>query len=301
MDNITHGLIGLTVNSLLKQKDRTTFWVSLVASEIPDIDILYRFKGQTDYLLNHRGFSHSLPGLLLLAAAVTLIACRLWPGADRKRIFLLASLCLGLHVTFDLFTSWGTRLFFPFSKRWLYLDFVPIVDLVIIIIAVISLAVHRLAGGRRRLFPAAGALLICLFVLGRFACHEYLVAKYRSFYPGAGVSVLADFSPLRWKVIVEQQDCLLSGKIDLRELGQSPPGLSSTPVPPVNTDKYAAHPIFAAVHHFFRYPVYTFKEQSDGRVLVVRDFYYNFREVMFPLDGNDNIAGDPLPGRAAGK
>lgn len=297
MDNITHGLIGLTANSLLKQKDRATFWVSLVASEIPDIDVLYRLKGQTDYLLNHRGFSHSLPGLLLLAAAVTIVAGLVWPRADKKKIFLLASLCLGLHVIFDLFTSWGTRLLYPFSPRWLYLDFVPIVDLVIIVVATSALLAYRLTGRRRRLFPAAGAIIICLFLLARFACHEYLVYSYQSRYPGARVAVLADFSPMKWKVIVEQKNLLLSGKINLKDLHQLVPELATTPVTPVNTDKYASHRVFAEVNNFFRFPMYAIEVKSQEKTLVVRDFYYNFREVIFPLDANDHIAGDPLPSR----
>lgn len=85
MDNVTHALIGMTANSLLKEKSRTTFWVSLVASEIPDIDILYRLKGSLDYLLNHRGFSHSLPGLLLAALVITIVAGRMDP-TDKKNI-----------------------------------------------------------------------------------------------------------------------------------------------------------------------------------------------------------------------
>lgn len=295
MDNITHGLIGLTANSLLKQKDRATFWVSLVASEIPDIDVLYRLKGETDYLLNHRGFSHSLPGMLILAAAVTVVAAVIWPKADRKKIFLLASLCLGLHVIFDLFTSWGTRLFYPFSRRWLYLDFVPIVDLVIIVAATAALLAYRLTGRRSRLFPAAGALVICLFLLARFSCHEYLINSYRSLYPGAGVAVLADFSPLKWRVIVEREEHLLSGTIHLKDLNHTAPELEMIPVTPVNTANYGSNPVFADVTNFFRFPLYAVEVRNQEKTLVVRDFYYKFREVIFPLDAGGHIAGDPLP------
>ncbi|MFZ5646604.1 MAG: metal-dependent hydrolase [Bacillota bacterium] len=292
MDNITHALIGLTANSLLKEKNKTTFWISLISSELPDIDILYRLKSSAEYMLNHRGFSHSLPGLFLMAGIVTLVAGLLSPGADRKKIFLLSSFCLILHVAFDVFTSWGTQLFFPIWDRWFYLDFVPIIDLVIIIIAAAALIAGRLAPGRRRIISLAGTLLIILFLLGRFAGHEYLVNKYQALYLHARVSVMAGFSPLDWKVIVEKEDQLLSGKVSLIE--KESPELGVTPVARQDAGRYMSNPQFYRVVNFFRYPVYTVKEFNDGKILVINDLYYGFRQVMFPLDENYNIAGRPL-------
>lgn len=290
MDNVTHALIGMTVNSLLKEKNRTTFWVSLVASEVPDIDILYRLKGSLDYLLNHRGFSHSLPGLLLAALVITIVAGRMDP-TDKKKIFLLAFFCLGLHVTFDIFTSWGTQLFYPFWQKWFYLDFVPIVDPVIIIIALAFLAANHFTAHRHRLIPLAGTLLIVLFLLGRLTFHGYLTDKYQSLYPGARVSVLASYSPLDWKVIVEEREYLLSGRTTLGKFGQT--ALQATPVNPRDTEKYMSNEYFSTVVKFFRYPLYTLKDYDQGKVLVVNDFYYAMRQVEFPLDGNENIEGNP--------
>ncbi|MFZ5652303.1 MAG: metal-dependent hydrolase [Bacillota bacterium] len=281
MDNVTHAIIGLTANNLLKEKSRTTFWVSLISSELPDIDILYRLKSSTEYLLNHRGFSHSLPGLLLLAGIVTLVAGLLSPRSDRKKIFLLSFLCLALHVIFDVFTSWGTQLLYPFWDKWFYLDFVPIIDPVIIIIASAAMAASRLAPGRRRIITLGGALLVALFLLGRFAGHEYMVNKYQALYPKAKVSVMAGYSPLNWKIIVEREDQLLSGRASLMK--KETPVLDATPVTHWDTGRYMSDPQFSKVVNFFRYPVFTVQDVSEGKVLVVRDFYYGFRQVVFPL------------------
>lgn len=295
MDNLTHALVGLTVNSLLKEKNRTTFWVSLISSELPDIDILYRLQSSTEYLLNHRGFSHSLPGLLLMAGIVTLVAGIFAPKADRKKIFLLSFSCLILHVTFDVFTSWGTQLFYPLWDRWFYLDFVPIVDLVIIIIASATLLAGRIAAGRQRIISLCGTLLILLFLLGRFAGHQYIVQKYQASYPDARVSVMAGFSPFEWKVIAEREGQFLSGRVSLFEEKSRP--LDVTPVDHRDIERYMSNPQFYKVVNFFRYPVYNIIELQEGRILVISDLYYGFRQVAFPLDENYNISGSPQRSR----
>ena len=74
MDNLTHALVGLTVNNSLPERTRTTFWVSLLASELPDVDILYVLSGSSaDYLLNHRGYSHSVSALFLTVRSRLLV------------------------------------------------------------------------------------------------------------------------------------------------------------------------------------------------------------------------------------
>jgi inner membrane protein len=296
MDNITHGLIGLTVNSLLKEKDRTTFWVALVSSEIPDIDILYRLKSSTDYLINHRGVTHSLPGIVLTALAITLAAGLFSQKADRKKIFLLAIFCLSLHVLFDLFTAWGTQVLFPFSMKWWYTDFVPIVDPVMIIILGAALLAGRVLG-RPRLLAAAGSALIIAFLLFRLGCHGHVVNQYQSLYPRARVSAMAGFSPLDWKVVVEEKERLLSGTVKLAGSTDSTGQLKPTPVHGFQKDRYMSDPYFAGTVNFFRYPLFDIKSTANGDTLIIRDFYYSFRLVEFPLDNLGNIAGKPLSER----
>lgn len=296
MDNLTHGLIGLTVNNLLKERDRTTLWVCLAASEIPDIDILYRLRSATDYLINHRGISHSLPGLFILASAITLAAGILSPSAGRKKIFALSFLCLSLHVIFDLFTSWGTQALFPFSLKWRYMDFVPIVDLVIIIILAAALLAGRVSC-RRRVYATAGSALLIAFLLFRLGCHGYVVNKYRHFYPEARVSAMAGFSPLEWKIVIEKKDSLLSGTVNLARDRDFKGMLKATPAQHFPRERYMSDRYFAGAVNFFRYPLFDIKGNTSGSILVVRDFYYNFRVVQFPLDTNGNITGKPLSGR----
>ncbi len=86
-------------------------------------------RSSAAYLLFHRGISHSLLGVAVLPP---LLAVALWWGLGRRtRLAWLLALCwLGvtLHVLYDLLTSWGTMLLYPFSLERHAFDWIFIVD-----------------------------------------------------------------------------------------------------------------------------------------------------------------------------
>lgn len=102
----------------------------MLASNLPDIDIVLWARSDASYLLFHRGFTHSLLGLAVLPP---LLAAALWWGLDRRTsLRWLVVLCWAgafLHVLYDLLTSWGTMLLYPFSVARLALHWIFIVDL----------------------------------------------------------------------------------------------------------------------------------------------------------------------------
>jgi inner membrane protein len=103
----------------------------VLASNLPDIDVVLWARSDVTYLLFHRGFTHSLLGLAVLPP---ILAGALWWGLGRRTALgWLLLLCWAgaiLHVLYDLFTSWGTMLLYPFSVDRLALDWIFIVDLV---------------------------------------------------------------------------------------------------------------------------------------------------------------------------
>ena len=88
MDNVTHTLIGALLGETVArttQPDprglpgdvRRNLLVATAAigSNLPDVDVLYSFiGGKINYLLQHRGHSHTIVGALLLAAVAFAIA-----------------------------------------------------------------------------------------------------------------------------------------------------------------------------------------------------------------------------------
>lgn len=140
MENLTHTLFGLTAAKAgLERATPLATTTLLIASNMPDIDSLMRFRGTFADLESHRGFTHSFVGLLILAALLTLILVfldkkfRLRHDIFRRpirplRIFALAyagGLC---HIFMDFTNNYGVRPLMPFSDRWFYGDIVFVID-----------------------------------------------------------------------------------------------------------------------------------------------------------------------------
>jgi len=292
MDNLTHALIGLTVNNTLPKKDRVTLLTSLLASELPDIDIIYSLQGGTSYLLNHRGITHSVPAIFLFAGLLTIIARIIYPKSDSRTVFLLSSGCLSLHVLFDLFTSWGTQFLTPFSNKYFSLDYLSIIDYVIIVTALAFLILPVICRLDRRKAALFAVLTITCYVSFKAVTHSMLIDGLRKTYPNSvKVAVMPDTSPLKWRGIVEFNDHLIKGNINLTDNKI----LSSVEqVKPINADisLYKNSPELMEVANFFRRPDYAI----TGDSLVVKDLYRN-RQVVFPLDSGKMIVGNGIISR----
>src|ERR1017187_6398365 len=224
MDNLTHTAIGLFLARAGARKwtPRATA-ILLVASNAPDIDVLSGAAGPLAYLHYHRGLTHALvamPVLALLSVAVVRVAGRkalYWPGA-------LAAGMLGVaaHLLLDWTNLYGVRLLLPFSGRWLRLDSTAVVDLWIWAIAAAALAGPFLArlvgseiasGGAKPRHHGRGAALFALVAVmaldcGRLILHARAVAMldarvYQGDSPTRVAALPNPFNPLRWRGLVE--------------------------------------------------------------------------------------------------
>jgi inner membrane protein len=149
MDNVTHTLIGALLGETIArttQPDprglpgevRRNLLVATAAigSNLPDVDLLYSFiGGKINYLLQHRGHSHTIVGALLLAAVAFAIArwqLRRSGHAPSPRdvrwlggVFAITPL---LHIGMDFTNNYGVHPFWPLSNRWFYGDAVFIAE-----------------------------------------------------------------------------------------------------------------------------------------------------------------------------
>jgi len=141
MDNLAHTLAGLSLAKAgLERASPLATTALVISSNIPDIDVLAQLSGGTpSYLEYHRGFTHGLAGLGVLAAGVTLLLT--WFDRSVRirrdpflrptlpsRIFFICYLGGLAHALMDYTNSYGVRLLAPFSERWFYGDLVFVVD-----------------------------------------------------------------------------------------------------------------------------------------------------------------------------
>lgn len=135
MDNLSHTLLGVHLSRLRpfrRLTERQAFWTATFAANVPDVDGLLRFAGNPTWILDHRGPTHSIVGMCLLAPAIALLASALSRGrAPLAPLVGLSFLGVASHLFLDLITSWGTMLLLPFSDARLSLPWVFIADPVV--------------------------------------------------------------------------------------------------------------------------------------------------------------------------
>jgi membrane-bound metal-dependent hydrolase YbcI (DUF457 family) len=195
VDNLTHSLFALTLaRTPLGRAGRGTTLALLVASNAPDIDFLATGGGGLNYLTWHRGPTHGplgVVGLGVLSACLVAAGRRLNPRwadeqADAPFMMLVAVSILGVlfHVLMDLPTVYGTRLLSPFDWRWFAVDWMPIVDIDLLIILVAGLLFGRASpDARRRNAAIVMALMAANYGVRAVAHHQALVLAPRLFGP----------------------------------------------------------------------------------------------------------------------
>jgi inner membrane protein len=155
-----------------------------LAAEAPDLDVISRFGGSAFGLNHHRGFTHSLLGIPLVAAAVVGLIYLIWrlrggkirnPNLPPQWGVLFAFACLaGLsHLLLDFTNNYGVRPFWPFSERWYSWDIVFIVEPVLLAALVLgltfpvlfSLIQKKNASNDPETWPAPGSRLAAALAL----------------------------------------------------------------------------------------------------------------------------------------
>jgi inner membrane protein len=174
LDNITHSLVGMALADLLaggrtKQSDRRiAVGAGVIAANLPDIDLAYSGVAPQPlgFLLHHRGHTHTVIGLVVLALLLVL-TYRLVPSirklgaVDRFRLWSLIAVALASHVLLDSLNSYGVHPFHPFDSRWFYGDAVFIFEPSLWILLGIAVA----WSARNRAGRLAAALPITIFPL----------------------------------------------------------------------------------------------------------------------------------------
>lgn len=138
MDNITHTLTGIALSKAgFDRKTRFATLAMVLASNLPDVDVVTAFKGSAVYLKDHRAFTHSFVGALLLACALGAVIAYLGarvkpaprkPHVNWKWLIIICWVGAWVHILMDFSNQYGVRLFAPFTGRWFAWDIEPIVD-----------------------------------------------------------------------------------------------------------------------------------------------------------------------------
>ena len=117
MDSITQAVLGASLQGALlgRWQGRRALLYGAMLGTLPDLDVVIDYGDAVADMTYHRGFSHSLLVLSILAVLFTALArwLRPNPAYSTRRLFLAVWLALITHPLLDAFTSYGTQLFWP--------------------------------------------------------------------------------------------------------------------------------------------------------------------------------------------
>jgi inner membrane protein len=235
LEPITHFLFGANMGRAgFNRKTALATATLTLAAEAPDLDVISRFWGSAFGLNHHRGFTHSLLGVPLVAAVVVAFVYGIWRLRGRKTRdpnlpprwgLLYAYACLaGLsHILLDFTNSYGVRPFWPFSERWISWDIIYIVEPVLLVLLTLGLIVPALfslinqeIGASQKGPPgrvAATAALIGVFAYWGLCDYQHrraLASLEARTYQGADAVRISAYSypvnPFRWYGVAETPD-----------------------------------------------------------------------------------------------
>jgi inner membrane protein len=197
MEPITHFLTGACIGRAgLNRKTACATLASVLAAEAADLDVLWGFAGPVEELKHHRGITHTLVAVPVVAAAAAGAAWlfHLWreqrrrrklapagphdPGAPEPRepqpvkwfwLYLTAFIAAASHILLDWTNNYGVRPFFPFNPRWYCGSFVFIAEPVLWLLLLSALVIPWLLGltdseigARRVVFRGRGWAIFAL-------------------------------------------------------------------------------------------------------------------------------------------
>lgn len=223
MDNITHTLTGLALaRAGLKRFTPHGTLLLVIAANLPDIDMVSWIKGWLAVMQDHRGYTHSLIGLPVMAAlAVGMTALLTRKRLPWRAAWLVAFIGVMSHLLLDWSMSYGVRPLIPFSSQWFHLDWYPLLDWVVLgVLGVAWLApalgklVSEEIGARRGSGKGLAVLALC-FVVGygcfRGVMHARVMSQlnsrlYEKALGGAATRMAAfpqSVNPFAWNAVVE--------------------------------------------------------------------------------------------------
>jgi len=293
MDNLTHTLTGLALGRAGLESATPGATLALVlASNLPDIDIVFGLQGTAAYLEHHRDISHSILGAPLLALALAGVLRLTLRHARFLPLALCSLLGVAVHVFMDLWTSYGTRVLAPLDRTFYTWDLVFIVDPAILLMLLTTLLVSiRLPQPAR--VAALGLGLIVFYVGARAVLHAQALETGIARVPGGGVvkaAALPDpLEPFRWRFLADTGSAYWMGEVRLREPASALRKRQKLPETAVVTRARESSGVAGIFLAFSSFPWFEVAASEGGTEVV-------FRDLRFERPGRESFAARVLVG-----
>lgn len=217
IDPITHGLIGAAIANLSGhpiQLNDPIFIGCTLGAMIPDIDIVTHLKGRINYLLKHRGASHSLLALGGMAMGLGTLVHYIFPTSSWLTVVFWTLLGTLSHGIADLLNSYGAQLLWPFYKKKFTVNMAMLTDPVIFVLFFSSMifSIAQPEYGMFSTLTVLGVAIVYLFIreMDRFKTRKRLEHAFGAMR--GQVKVLpAMYRPFNWAFLLYEKDTVTFG------------------------------------------------------------------------------------------
>ncbi|MFY9314040.1 MAG: metal-dependent hydrolase [Burkholderiales bacterium] len=218
MDTLTHALSGALIARATAGRDTPPRSIprrvaaGFFACAAPDLDFVVGLVGPVEYLLHHRGATHSLVMMPLWAIPLAWILARILREPEGKTagwraLYGVSVLAIGTHIAGDWITSFGTMLLAPLSDWRAGIGTTFIIDLWFSGIILAGLAASALFY-RSRIPSLAAIVALCGYVGFQYLQKEKALEFARGYAASRGLAhaeIAAQpraVSPFNWTVFV---------------------------------------------------------------------------------------------------
>jgi inner membrane protein len=286
MDSLTQIALGIATAELCagEKLQRRTFLYGAILGTIPDLDVVVgQFLDPANGVAIHRGLSHSVLFFLLLSPILGWVITRI----EKEKISfrsasLLAFWCLLTHVLLDLFTSWGTQIFWPLPHR-IALKTIFVIDPLYTLPLLICLIIawRKQSYPLRRKYVLRGIYISSFYLLLTCGLKLYVLQQFKNalekqqiVYTDLIVKPTA-FNTILWNANVAVNDTYLLGDYSLFD--SQPVTFKRYKKNNALAERLAGNPDFE-----------TLKKVSEGWFIVTeKDNNYYFNDLRFGLLNSD--------------
>ncbi|SHF17576.1 inner membrane protein [Seinonella peptonophila] len=222
MDTSTHlvmgiGLFGLAhLDPSMGHTETATAVLAgtVIGSQAPDSDTIYRLFSNSLYIRKHRGFSHSLPMLLLWPILITSGLLLIFPTAVATHLWLWTWLAVAIHIFIDLFNAYGTQALRPFSQKWISWNIINIFDPFIFTLHLVGILLWSFHLFNPGIIFAIIYLIMILYIGWRTITHQRLQSWVQAHTQEEGrFTITPTYRWTRWNVVLKQNDRVRMGEI----------------------------------------------------------------------------------------
>lgn len=214
MDPLTHGLIGIGLTVFTGERfsiGNPLHMGAFLGALAPDFDIVLQLFGDISYLKHHRGFSHSIPGVVLFSGLLSLMIWGLYSGVFIS-IFLWTLLGAFSHIIMDLFNSYGAKLLWPYSRKNHTFNLLVLADPVVIGLFAVSI----LWPGPLREKGIITLLVLFCYLSLRFLFRQWVIRRIKLIYKDTDLDQVivmpAMVSIWNWTFLIESKDQYIIGE-----------------------------------------------------------------------------------------